>query len=66
MSQLPKRKPRAGVPKKLKRRHCEKWARTRWQGRKIKTNEKAMSPYSYLWKRWIHSTSIQRLKGEMA
>ena len=38
MTQLPKTKPRAGVPKKLKRRHCEIRARRRWQGSKIKVN----------------------------
>ena len=63
MTHFPKRKPRVGVPKKLKRRYYEIRARRRWRKNKIKINKKkTMSPYSYFWKRWIQSTSIQDWK----
>ena len=48
MTHFPKRKPRVGVPKKLKRRYYEIRARRRWRKNKIKINKKkTMSPYSY-------------------
>ena len=40
MTHFPKRKPRVGVPKKLKRRYYEIRARRRWRKNKIKINKK--------------------------
>ena len=45
MTHFPKREPRVGVPKKLKRRDYEIRAKRRWRKNKIKINKKTMSPY---------------------